>query len=146
MNHPTSLQWQMLLDITEPVFLNPIIKDHNFNMMAGHTNEEYVCNTVLCVGGWASVAFGIVDRGKYFDYRDGANKIAEVLGFAYRHELMDWAVINPSIWGNLDGSCMFTRVYAYSSKKRRKAEKLSDVWHHWTEVRDRTIEWEEKNL
>jgi hypothetical protein len=83
--------------------------------------DKYECGTVHCVGGWYAVASlrrkMIKDKIKngYVSFEDGAELLANDLGFADQYLLEDWAHDNPKIWGNVDGYYMFTDESAYDN-------------------------------
>lgn len=72
---------------------------------------ENLCGTPACHGGWALVALQPVasERAeqRWWRYSDGADFLAEYLGFEGRYFLQEWAERNPQIWGSECGAFMF---------------------------------------
>jgi hypothetical protein len=112
--------------------------ENAFHMMAArvYNLESYRCGTVHCMAGWYAVAN--LDR-KFIDnkikkgcvgYEDGAELMADDLGFDYRYELDNWAHDNPKIWGNKRGGDMFESDLAYDD------EGFDGVIAQWQTVRD----------
>lgn len=140
--NPTSAQWAELLMITEPVFKSGCGK---LNMDEGFTSEQNICETVLCVGGFAAIAFGLTNPVIGYHWHRGADAIARTLGFRNRYYLQYWAAENPTIWGR-SGDLMFYKNKSYTDDKHMIAAKnLSDIWNHWKRVLERTIEREQES-
>jgi hypothetical protein len=98
--------------------------------------HKYECGTVHCVGGWYAFANlrrkFITDKFKkgFVDFRDGAELLANDLGFDNAYALKCWARDNPRIWGNSVGYCMFSETYAYDDTG------FDGVIMQWQTVRD----------
>lgn len=86
-----------------------IRKEKHVNMTDpkdGPTVRTETCRTVACHGGVAFLVLSKEDDA-HASYLDGANLLAEFLGFDSSLELQDWAAENPDIWGCDSGACMF---------------------------------------
>lgn len=107
------------------------------DMSNAYVNEYgYECGTTHCHGGWYAVA--VCRRSKRLDYTNGGDRMAAHLGFANMEQLEYWAAENPEIWGNKNGSMMFSGRGAFKSPKRKRgAQSLKDIYNHWTEVMER---------
>lgn len=147
---------QMFIDLDQKLNLHE--NNLNFNCMEVYSNfdnEEFVkageesCGTVACHGGWGSVLFNLIHLDQYEDYSEGASAIASFLGFhtpehtnAYAPEsnLTSWAHINPKIWGNEHGRCMFTSI-GYMAFGQQEGEcTLADIGNHYIQVAQRLKE------
>ena len=140
-HHPSSIQWQTLIDIMEP--LAKRIKPEQFNMMEGSCHNRQLCKTVLCVGGWAEFMLGKPP----YDYLEGADKLAAILGFKTSCDLEQWAFANPDRWLNTHGLQMFSGRAAYVNDLQPRwanIDSLSKIITHWKMVRDLQLDIEEK--
>jgi len=120
------------------------------------TVDEHICGTPACHGGWAA-AFGLVGcsvkrlNDGSIDYNDGADGISEFLGFPPPRKaideclLIDWARLNPDIWGNDYGDCIFSKNIAFD-KCFFKEITLKDIADHWLKVAKRLYKLQELNL
>ena len=117
-------------------------RDIAFNMDEARVydkEDKYKCGTVHCVGGWYAVANSDrqVIKNKFnqgrVGYDDGANLMANDLGFADHYALENWAEYNPRIWGNENGSTMFDSEFSYDD------EGFDGVISQWVNVRDNLI-------
>ena len=141
--------------------------------------ESHACGTVACHAGWF-YAMSVTDRDKvHFEYdddmdtyrlvddqhigddrviwyTDGAEMMAETLGFKRVDQLESWAARNPDIWGNKDGGGMFLSAKAFGFSTDRivldwagdpavhyRNPTLQEVRDHWAAVRDRLKKLEE---
>jgi hypothetical protein len=83
--------------------------------------SEYKCGTVHCVGGWYAVAN--LNRKEIKDefnqgrvsFVNGAELMAQDLGFRCNYDLQNWAEVNPEIWGNEKGFEMLSKERAYDN-------------------------------
>jgi hypothetical protein len=104
--------------------------------------DKYECGTVHCVAGWYAVANSdrqvIKDKIKKgrVGFDDGANLMAQDLGFGWSYPLKNWAEENPEIWGNDDGFEMFESELAYDNAG------FDGVIMQWCIVRDNLIKLE----
>lgn len=106
------------------------------NMMAPSVNDNHTCGTVHCHGG--TYALMKCDLTKTLDFLDGANQLAEDLGFSGNRELRTWAQFHEDLWGNSNGESMFSqRLAFYSYERFDGANNISDIADHWQEVGDR---------
>jgi hypothetical protein len=145
MNQPTKKQMQTVIDNLkkiEDLANNP----KSLNMMEYRVQSiTHDCGTVHCVAGWYVVAIRDNDdyiksriKSKKCHFHHGAYRIAETLGFETLDELEEWAEDNPEIWGNQDGSYMFSEESAYNGMAER-TDKMSCVIEHLEGVRDRLL-------
>jgi hypothetical protein len=118
-------------------------KKDAFNMHVwGVYDDCHECGTVHCVGGWYAVAN--LDRERIKDkikngrvgYDDGADLLANDLGFASHYALQNWAEENPKIWGNEGGDEMFGSASAYDDAG------FDGVIAQWELVKQNLIELE----
>lgn len=138
---PASL-WLAVRQIMEPVIQNT--NNTQFDMRRG-LSSSYVpeCQTVLCVGGWWALANRLKDGmiGVY-DYMAGAEDLSQFLGFDDRRDLAQWARENPGIWGNSEGSNMFSTREAYTNKKNpaeNDIKSMKQVDEHWELVYENSV-------
>lgn len=124
----------------EKLPLKTRLSEKGLNMgECGVTNFLGICNTTMCHGGWYA-AVAIKNKFlKTFHYQDGANKMAQDLGFKHMNELQKWARDNEEIWGNNYGGIMFSSAEAFEYKERFKANCLEDIVQHWREVYERLL-------
>jgi hypothetical protein len=102
--------------------------------------NKHECGTIHCVGGWYAVVnlnrkeikAGIKEG--LVRYEDGANLMANDLGFEDGYVLAIWAYENPEIWGNDRGCSMFTKKIAYSNSG------FDGVIAQWELVKENLIE------
>jgi hypothetical protein len=102
--------------------------------------NKHKCGTVHCVAGWYAVAN--LDRKEiktgmeegFVRYEDGANLMADDLGFNNLVDLSTWAHDNPEIWGNDWGGSMFTKKIAYNNSG------FDGVISQWELVKQNLIE------
>lgn len=105
----------------------------------GVSNVLGICKTTMCHGGWyAAVAINNKFL-KTIHYQNGANKMAEDLGYKNMSELQEWAMFNPKIWGNDNGSHMFSSRSAFRTKKGFDPKCLEDIVEHWRGVYHRLV-------
>jgi hypothetical protein len=130
---PTKKQWNTVIDNLYKIL--PLTFEAgigHLNMSEGSVNDEHTCGTVHCLGGWYAIAVFDTDRRKV-TFREGANKMAEALGFNRYTDLDRWAALHPHIWGNGHGLHMFCSRNAYDY-----AESISDIIVFLEKVRDRS--------
>lgn len=122
-------------------------RERHLDMQEGAVNNgSHPCGTTHCHGGWFAVAMGLHLISDYVDYNNGANKMAECLGFPNMIQLENWAESNEHLWGNEDGTRMFCNEDAFISPTRPDgAENLQHIIDHWTEVYERLVALENKN-
>jgi len=101
------------------------------------------CGTVACHGGWGAVIFGL-DPGS--DFKEGADAIAEFLGFDYYDDFEQWATSNPHYWGNKFGFFMFCcdGYWAFGFEHYYDIT-VNDIGKHYIGVGERINEAQEKN-
>lgn len=138
--NPTKQQWQKVIDNFERVLPMATMENH-LTMQCTSVNENgYKCGTVHCVGGWYAVATLNMNNGEKYSYSDGADKMAQDLGFEYDYQLLSWSIKNFEIWGNKSGNEMFCSPLAYNG-----ADSLAEVVEFLKGVRDRSPEEEVAN-
>lgn len=133
MKTPTQEQFQVVIDTLEKA--NSMAKGiAEVNMLNGFVEKEKnLCGTPLCHGGWYVVASEL----DTYDYMEGANKMANDLGFDDYSALEDWASDNSAIWGNIHGNQMFNSSSAFLDKGY--VSDLSEIIDHWKGVKERAI-------
>ena len=131
---PTKAQWQTVIDNFKKVlpFTEKDPKKHLNMLEACVKNSSHECGTVHCVGGWYAVATCDLTE-QYITYAQGADHMAEDLGFDCFHSVSCWARDNPQIWGNQHGYVMFSAPEAYGN-----ATTLAEVVKYLEGVRDRS--------
>lgn len=110
------------------------------NMHESKVNYGHTCGTVHCHGGWYAVAKMSPIKNvipSFVTYTDGANTMAEDLGFTSYAKLFAWTDSNREIWGNVNGRNMFTSICAFTPGDKSHANNLQDIYDHWAEVHDR---------
>jgi hypothetical protein len=121
MKNPTVKQVNFVIEKLQSV-RDDAIKEGAFNIgqiQVYSKKHKYDCGTIHCVAGWYAVANlnRQVIKNKFnqggVDFRDGANLMANDLGFADHYLLANWAENNPKIWGNENGDEMFGSELAY---------------------------------
>jgi hypothetical protein len=119
MKNPTIKQVEYVIEKLESV-IEQACEEDAFDMSEtiAYIKNKHKCGTVHCVGGWYAVANlnrkAIKDRFKkgFVGYSDGADLMANDLGFADRDCLQTWAYENPEIWGNGAGRGLFANELA----------------------------------
>ena len=87
-------------------FFRGIAKNENNTLdFKKHFLEEHACCTAACHGGWG-FTLPLPSPKSFFHY-EGANNIAQVMGFPDYEYYEDWAYQNPDKWGSNYGYCMF---------------------------------------
>lgn len=145
MRHPTKKQVQKVIDNFTKVL--PIatktekVNGHSVDMGDGRIAkvENNVCGTPMCHGGWFALSCLKSlkkDLGYSYmtSYENGAEKMAEFLGFKNLTQLKIWAQENPKIWGNDNGDCMFLAEGAFNYKGKLT---LAKIISHWKGVQKR---------
>jgi hypothetical protein len=134
MHTPTKGQWQTVIDNLKKVLPIATLPGH-LNMMETEVNDYgTICGTVHCLGGWYAIA--ALNPGKErLSFTDGADKMAEDIGFDDKEELEKWAHENGDIWGNEYGYYMFSGGSAFDYPKT-----LADIVLFLEKVRDRSPE------
>lgn len=119
-------------------------KDHLRMGVAFVNQGGHTCGTVHCHGGWYAIATLMdVIKVNAVDYGDGANKMAEDIGFdvsfSVGEPLCTWAKKHPELWGNNNGEYMFSAAMAFYHKDKRPcgAMNLEDIINHWEDVYER---------
>lgn len=155
---PSSAQIRTVIDNFKKVLpLAPSILQ--LNMKETRVNEDgHACGTTHRHGGWYAVA--TVDNVKKIPahYLMGTEQMAKDLGFSglptdymnpfkffnVTHQLLRWAGNSPILWGNENGSDMFSSASAFTSGRRlHGAKTLADIVDHWEEVYQRVALYEE---
>lgn len=96
-----------------------------------------IYGTLLCHGGHYAVGKDLDPRK--FNYQDGADLMAQDLGFQSRFGLTSYASANKQWWGGEWGREMFSNEIAFVSETRPEgAKSLVDIILHWEEVKERT--------
>lgn len=130
---PTKRKWQIVIDNFQKVLPLAILKDH-LDMSEAQVNDQpSQCGTIHCVGGWYAIA--TCDTNNRLDFKDGANSMANHLGFRYKSELEHWAKQNLAIWGNIFAGEMF-----YDNRAYNEAKTLGEIIEYLKGVRDRSPE------
>lgn len=105
------------------------------------------CGTVMCHGGWyAAVACRTFLN--FLDFKDGAHKMAQHLGFPNSEGLVNWAQNNPEIWGNSHGAVMFADAIAFGCSLDPftcpRVNTIQEIVEHWKRVYNRLVEIEKR--
>jgi len=141
MRNPTKRQVQKVIDIFETV---QKLADNNLenpvDMREGQVFTH--CGSPMCHAGWFEAA---LQKSKnttnysFTNYEHGAQKMAEILGFKSKNDLEMWAHYNPDIWGNQNGSFMFSFYGAFEFKNGNKPKRftLRHIISHWKKVQKR---------
>lgn len=111
--------------------------DAKVNMMQGIIHE---CGSPMCHGGWYAVATikeKYNAKGQDILFIDGANLMAEHLGFDNNNQLEDWAMRNSDVWGNIYGAHMFVDALAFTGDYDIRLKGLNDIIEHWKGVKER---------
>ncbi len=118
-----------------------------FNMKVGGVQTyNHNCGTVHCVAGWFAVSnsenhtIKKLIKNNSCDYFDGADMIAEILGFKNYLCLSEYMDDNPKIWGNSFGEEIFESCAAYNGLDESSEEPMTIVIKHFEGVRDRCEE------
>lgn len=143
MHTPTKAQMQVVIDNLKKVLPIATLPNH-LDMGCPHVNNtSHTCGTVHCFGGWYAVA--VCDLSEFINYEEGKDQLATDLGFLsdcqYNVEnlLVDWAMYNPGVWGNNNGTDMFLheRAFQHITKRPNGALNLQHIIDHLEQVRDR---------
>lgn len=88
--------------------------DEPFDMREGTS----LCKTPACHGGWGAIMYGLQggDINSMDFYLQGADLIAQELGFDDHHFLTIWAENYPEYWGNDGGRLMFHSCVAFDQE------------------------------
>lgn len=132
MHTPTKQQFTTVIDTLKTV-LPMAATERNFDMTQGMTffADGHQCGTTHCIGGWYLIAKNPLDKyGR--DFLDGADLMAEDLGFIDHVDFEYWARRNVRTWGNDSGGTIFSSCSAYNNSKT-----LADAITHLESVRDR---------
>jgi hypothetical protein len=129
MRNPTKKQLDKLIATFEKAIKK--FPQASVAMMEPNINS---CGTPMCHAGW----FAIGAKIDTDSFTDGADVIAQTLGFEDRKQLRFWANDNPQIWGNEWGMAMFTDGKAFG-KAEDEFGSLQIIIDHWKGVRDRVL-------
>lgn len=121
------------LDESNVNMISAILEDKAGNRVQDLERDIYSCDTVACVGGWAVVLYK--DGNPKFNFDNGADVIAEKLGFFDMYEIKEWADDNPWLWGNRYGSRLFESAISYGCNERTIT--LKKVGEHFVSVGER---------
>ena len=89
--------------------------DMNEAIVQGGKNS---CYTVHCVGGWYYLARAhIIYEKQFIGFSQGANWMAQDLGFTCMVSLAQWCEDNPKLWGNSHGAVLFGSISAWNNAK-----------------------------
>jgi hypothetical protein len=136
MHTPTKQQWQTVIDNFVRVLPLAKAKRHlDMTEPKVFCGGLHKCGTNHCVAGWYAVATIHKLDGSYVGFSDGANKMAQHLGFPGMIDLEEWAELNPQIWGNHFGTMLF-----YNERAFDYAQTLHDVITFLEKVKDRSPE------
>lgn len=139
LKHPHSSQVLKVIQAFESVLPMAKARYHLDMHQAQVTSGSEACGTTHCHGGWFSIACKLHLR-QYCGFLDGADRMAEILGFDDNYILEQWAAENPIIWGNYRGRGMFCAELAFASPARPDgAKNLQHIIDHWREVRERLL-------
>lgn len=104
--------------------------------------EENRCGSPACHAGWFGVYFDNFNDDKvnggdrYKSFSEYAGEMANFLGLECKFYLESWAVDNPEIWGNSDGTNMFYENKAFGISNYHNIT-LRDISNHWFKVAKR---------
>lgn len=133
---PTKQQFQTVIDKLDGVLPLSLFECHlNMSAVGVPSSKKEVCGTPMCHGGWYAAASGLFRNSNNVNkatYNDGANVLANDLGFVGQCELEDWAEENPKLWGNESGTLMFCTSEAFNG-----ATSLKQIRDWWADVRNR---------
>lgn len=109
--------------------------ERHLKMSESSVNYNHTCGTIHCHAGWYAVA--VCDLSADLNFRNGANILAEHLGYDDLFDIMN--NMDKKIWGNDFAIQMFTREIAFYHPEKRPhgAENLQHIIDHWTEVYER---------
>ena len=160
--HPTPENIRIVANRLESMM--PECRYGDVDMSVGdiHRNDNE-CGTVACHAGFYELEHALRNKDSYFFYdddarchsyiylherrnndtntdcmvswHDGANRMANDLGFITKEDLEIWAATNPELWGNDCGHAMFQNRYAF--KQEGRILKLADIITQWRNVADR---------
>lgn len=144
MKHPTKKQMQKVIDSLRSIE-ESANKEGRFNIsepsvrfLGGVGRLGYHCATVHCVAGWYAMAnLDKFEPNTTLDFIDGANLMAQDLGFIDDRDLEHWAERNRRIWGNEEGEEMFCDVGAYNGLYEDSENPMTIIIEHFEGVRDR---------
>lgn len=115
-------------------------------------NEGLLNLQGCCHGAWYGVAKGLNQTLEAAFWIDGANKLAQDLGFIRTsfdtpawENLVNWANRNRSLWGNENGFYMFFGGRTNEAFGKR-VYVVQDIIIHWMGVYDRIKALEEKEI
>ena len=135
-------KYQVKIDMESAIIVEP----------QGHRSW---CSTTCCHGGLYALAVADQEgyyfddhtlhyKGEPLDYKKGANKMAEFLGFDGKMELLIWARMNEDLWGNKNGYAMFDNRGNAFGYCHGSDITLDIIIAHWRAVADR-IEQQEQS-
>lgn len=145
MSNPTRAEVQIIIDnLTNVLPLAQKIEKRglgSINMHNGSIQDDArdSCHTPMCHAGWYLI--GATPKNKSIkskSYLDGQILMVEHLGFDKLYKLLDWAHLNPRIWGNKNGSEMFrsnNKAFNYDGTLT-----LAKIINHWKGVQERLPE------
>ncbi len=104
-------------------------------MKMRETEIDNKCGTPMCHGGWYAVA----TQPKLEHYTEGADLMANDLGFNNGKELEQWARENRELWGGNGGMYMFCNLNAFTIDGEVNPNlTLKDIRNWWAGVHNRT--------
>lgn len=141
---PTKAQFQKVIDLLYTILPLTFEREGSLNMMESDVNHcEHQCGTVHCFGGWFAVALLHEKQIKgHVSYGEGADKMAQMLGFEWGYYLKKWATRHIRLWGNSYGYNLFCDELAFYHPTRRPhgAKTVADIINHLEEVQQRLPE------
>ena len=140
MTTPKNLKTNLLKVIERLERYNKKYPESKLDMSESEVNEfGHVCGTTHCFGG--AYAVECLDEGLLsgkIDFRDGADLMAQHLGFSQRGDFKNWAYKNRKLWDNNLGYGVFSDERAFRSANRPNgAEIFQHITDHLREVHQR---------
>ena len=91
--------------------------------------DHHPCGTIHCHAGAYLIGAQELEKGKSYDFKQGAELMAHNLGFTSKDALSLWADKNPKIWGSIFGRGMFSYSRAFN-----RAWNISQIAEWWRNV------------
>lgn len=133
MKNPSSAQLKTIIENFDKVLPHAEFDGH---MKMRETEIDPKCGTPMCHGGWYAAAA----EANHFDhYSEGADLMANDLGFDCRKELEEWARNNSHLWGGNRGLYMFSNLCAFAEDGEFNPDlTLREIRNWWAGVHNRT--------
>ena len=135
--------------------LEQSIDNQNLVHMSEVDYTKTPCGSIACFGGHYAYAklkqaneveFDINNRLIVKEhtsaYMFGVLEFVDDLGFNTIDDLINWAMLNPVLWGNTYAGGMFNSGSAYGFMSTNRTITLSEIIDHWRQVADRVEEHE----